>query len=1644
MKEHEGVSLDLLIPGSLVEARVQSVLSSGLVVSFLTFFTGTVDVFHLEDPLPGADWGQSYAPNQRVRARILYADVSTKCFGLTLNKHLVEGVTPYVPPVIGEVYQNARVRRIDAAIGLLLELPSKSSKVVAPTAAYTHISHASDEHVEKLEKSFKVGKTVRAKVIGVRALDGLLTTSMKESVVKQPVLRLSDIKAGQAVKGKVLSVETAGLRVELAEGIDAFCPTGHLSEFESLVPSEKFRAGAALNFRVLVCPPVSHKITLTHKQALVTSELPRITRYEDATVGLVTHGWISRVEEHGCVVSFYNNVKAFARKSELGLDLLTPVHAVYKVGQVMKCRVLRVTAATKKMAVSFNLSGRKSNEALELTAESTGIRPGDIVSGVVKEVADEMIVLDVISEKGSFSGSMEPFQLSDTPGHVDQLKAVLKAGYRFDRLLVLGFVKQKIALSSKYSLLQAAPCLPASIDQLKVEAIIPGYVFGVTAFGVFVRFLSSLTGLAVRSQTSDTGNTDPASMYAVGQSVSSCVLEVDKDAARFFLSLKQSVSFSRDTSLLEGYFIEEDKIAELQTPDHVENMKGIQIGSVVKARVLETREYGVVVSLDDHPEVVGFVTHYQISDSVEAGQKVKARVLDLAKVDGVVDLSLRKQLVGVDGADKHEVGKKRRHHDAAASLEEASEKVTAVVELVKDDYIVVSLPSRNNQIAFASTRDYNFRAVDPHQLYRPGQKVAGTICQKSLQSSGRVLVLLSSLNAPPLALSSKRARKDIKFRTGSIVQGQVSAIEPFVLVISVDSGVQGRVHITEVLDEFEEGCPFEKFPLGQVLRAKVLGKVRVANSAGKNVVLELSVKPSQVFSRKEKSESVKKSVVSDELDAAEEDEDGGEDVENSGEKTSLECSSSLGLPVLDEFKLGQVITAFVQEVSADWAWLIVNRHFRGRLYVLDSSTSPAELETFKERFKVGQAIRCKILGVNLEHRTLDLTLRGLESEEVVVTKVADVLGGRISQVFSGAGGLAVQIGARTYGRVHVTDMVDDWEDEPGKNFSVGQFVRCVVVGVSSSATGSNQVDLSLTADPKVVAESSLALTKGLKTLEAVASLSSELKVQGYVKAISERGCFVTLSRHVDARVMLCNLSDSFVKEPLKDFPPGKLVTGRILQVDPASGLVSMTLKETQQIEGPASFEELEEGDTVVGRVRRVESFGIFITLQPSKVVGLCHVSEVPVRGAGTLEQQYKVGARVVVNIAKIDIKTKRVSLSMKSVDDMEEEDDTLAGSPSHKLEELLLPRQETGVDKEVHVKETRTNAPVADFSGGPKQDLTLSSVPHLVVVFDTNEDEAEEHGPEGQKPDHASASELDVSQAKASKVVSKEPKGRAAEEGAAGGDPAQDGVPQTAEEFENLVALSPSSSFLWIKYMAFMLSMSEVEKARSIAERAIESINYREEVEKRNVWVAYMNLEYEYGSPSEEAVDKVFRRAVTFCDPKKMYFSLVNLHERHKQLGRCEGVLKTMTRKFNMSAKVWMKLFEISLVSGKEDARKAAFDRALLSLPKRKHVKFISQCAILEFRSGSPDRARAIFEGVLRNYPKRVDLWHHYLDQEIRLGEQSLVRGLFERIICLDIPAKKMKFVFKRFLDYEKAHGDQERVEYVKQKAMAYVESVAG
>ncbi|KAM0952074.1 putative suppressor of forked, tetratricopeptide-like helical domain superfamily [Dioscorea sansibarensis] len=1584
IKDLKGLSIDQLVPGMMVNARVHSTLENGImfIIPNLLYWN---DVFHLQDSFPSSSWKDDYKHNKKVSARILFIDPTTRAVGLTLNSDLVLNKPPPCLVKTGDICEQSRIVRVDKGIGLLLEIPSSPK----PFPAYVHMIDFADEGVSKIGKTFKEGGHVRVRILGMRHLEGIAMGTLKASAFEGSVFTHSDVKPGMLVKAKVLAVENFGAIVQFSSGVKALCPLPHMSEFDIVKPDKKFK----LLFRVLGCK--SKRITVTHKKTLVKSKLNVLSSYADAIEGLIAHGWITKIEKHGCFVRFYNGVHGFAHRSELRLDPGSEPDAVYHTGQVVKCRVISSVPASRKINLSFFISPKGSRCR---TSEDGVCKLGSLVSGVVERLTPGAVVVHVHRQ-------------------ATILKSLLTPGYEFDQLLVLDNEGNDLILSAKYSLIKSAPDIPSDISQVHPSSVVHGYICNLIETGCFVRFLGRLTGFSPKTKATDKQIDNLSDAFYLGQSARSCVLNVESEAGRIKLSLKQSTCFSTDVSLIKGYFLLEEKIAAMQALDaknfNLNWVSGFKIGSVVEGEIQEKKEFGVVLSFKDHGDVVGFIAQHQLGGyDIGTGSVVRAFVLDIAKSDGLIDLSLKPELVSsaTDGGPKTLSSKKKRRR-ADTMILELNDTANAVVEIVKENYLVLSLPDYNNVIGYAFIADYNTQKLKPKQFVN-GQRVSVTVGELvNNDSSGRLLLLLNPQNEGTGASSSKRSKSS--FRVGSVIEGEVVEIKPFEIVLKFGNDFRGRVHITEVDDDRCVDNPLSKFRIGEILKAQIVSNTRLSGKSKITCHWELSAR-SSLFA-------------------------------GTMEGTHAQIAEDL------EYSVGGSVRGYVVKVDSEWVWITVARNMMARLFILDSSCEPTELNDFQKRYSAGQAVEARILSVDKEKKLLRLTLRqssfaynqvfnhqscedGEENKLSVVNGTecifqGDIVGGRIKKVLPAVGGLLVQIGQHLHGKVHYTELADTWMLHPLSGYQEGQFVKCKVLEISRSSGGPVHVDLSLRAS-LLVHDSNIPpapMDSCNKRFENFDDLQPDMEVQGYVKNVTAKGCFIMLSRVIDARIRLSNLSDGFVVNPAAEFPIGKLVCGnlcRVLSVDASSRRVDVTLRTetlTKKSKIDATvFNKLHVGDVISGQIRRIEPYGLFVTILPTNVVGLCHISELSDDHVDKIDSKYKAGDKVVAKILKVDDEKQRVSLGMKK--------SYLEGDSDIDMPSIH--------DEEAVGGKTPNGHPVVDLreNGYPVILETVQarvSVLPLQVSLDDSEALENDEALSG-----TVANVVDVVSKKNDKRMKKKAKEeREMEIAASEKRYLEKDTPKSVEEFEKLVRSSPNSSFVWIKYMAFMLSLADVQKAREIAERALRTINIRDEGEKLNVWIAYFNLENEYGNPPEESVKKTFQRALQYCDPKKLHLALLGMYERTAQQKLANELLEKMVKKFKNSCKVW-KHYVQCLLKQQNDGVQSIVNRALLSLPRNKHIKFITQTAILEFKCGLPDRGRSLFEGVLREYPKRTDLWSVYLDQEICLGASEVIRSLFERATSLSLPPKRMKTLFKKYLEYEMAHGDDERIEHVKRKAL--------
>jgi rRNA biogenesis protein RRP5 len=81
--------------------------------------------------------------------------------------------------------------------------------------------------------------------------------------------------------------------------------------------------------------------------------------------------------------------------------------------------------------------------------------------------------------------------------------------------------------------------------------------------------------------------------------------------------------------------------------------------------------------------------------------------------------------------------------------------------------------------------------------------------------------------------------------------------------------------------------------------------------------------------------------------------------------------------------------------------------------------------------------------------------------------------------------------------------------------------------------------------------------------------------------------------------------------------------------------------------------------------------------------------------------------------------------------------------------------------------------------------------------------------------------------------------------------------------------------------MSFQLQLADADKAREIGRRALETIHFREDREKLNVWIALLNLENRFGT--EESLEATFKDAARHNDSKTIHLSLANIFDQSEK-----------------------------------------------------------------------------------------------------------------------------------------------------------------
>ena len=175
----------------------------------------------------------------------------------------------------------------------------------------------------------------------------------------------------------------------------------------------------------------------------------------------------------------------------------------------------------------------------------------------------------------------------------------------------------------------------------------------------------------------------------------------------------------------------------------------------------------------------------------------------------------------------------------------------------------------------------------------------------------------------------------------------------------------------------------------------------------------------------------------------------------------------------------------------------------------------------------------------------------------------------------------------------------------------------------------------------------VAAEKAAKRAAVFEAIQEGSVVTGKVARLTNFGAFIDLGG-VDGLVHISQISHEHVEKASDKLKVGEEVQAKVISVDPESGRVSLSIKDT--LVGP--WDNIEEraavGSVLDGLVKRLTTFGAFVELFPG-VEGLVHISQIAHQHIATPHEVLKEGQEVQVKVLEVHPEQQRISLSIKAL-----------------------------------------------------------------------------------------------------------------------------------------------------------------------------------------------------------------------------------------------------------------------------------------------------------------------------------------------------------------------------------------------------------
>lgn len=327
---------------------------------------------------------------------------------------------------------------------------------------------------------------------------------------------------GDIVEGVVISSNTDEVMVNIHYMADGILPKEELLDGNPL----DFHEGQPVKVFIMKMDDGDGNVMLSLKKAyevIIWDEFQ--TLFDTQQVIKV------KVKEavKGGVVAHYKSFNVFIPASQLAMAYVDDLSAY--LGMTLEVVITEYQMDKKKVVASHKVVAKKALEGKKTDVISR-ISQGDALTGTVVRLADYGAFVDL----GGVDGLIHISQMSWK--RIKHPSEVLKDGDVVS-VVVLSVDREKEKISLKLSEVQENPW--DSIEaNYQVGDLVHGKVTRLMNFGAFVELEEGIEGLVHISELADQHVNRPGEIVKIGDEVRAVILEIQADAQKLSLSIKQA------------------------------------------------------------------------------------------------------------------------------------------------------------------------------------------------------------------------------------------------------------------------------------------------------------------------------------------------------------------------------------------------------------------------------------------------------------------------------------------------------------------------------------------------------------------------------------------------------------------------------------------------------------------------------------------------------------------------------------------------------------------------------------------------------------------------------------------------------------------------------------------------------------------------------------------------------------------------------------------------------------------------------------------------------------------------------------------------------------------------------------------------